>query len=112
MPQFVTLAFLSRQGDAKMTDMAHHMNVTTAAMTGVIDRLARDGYVSRGHDPKDRRVVKVKVTAKGSRLVERLSRERRKALMNMFGKISQEEREKYLEILTHIKEHLTAPEKT
>lgn len=40
-------------------DLAQHANVTTGAITGVINRLERAGYVSRQPDPADRRRVRV-----------------------------------------------------
>ncbi len=106
LPQFAILDLLSTGGESKMTDIAKFMNVTTAAMTGIVDRLIKYNYVSRARNPKDRRVVKVKLTAKGSGVVKKLIEHRRQALINMFGKVSQKEREDYLRILTHIKEHL------
>lgn len=106
LPQFVILGFLNREGESRMTDMARFMRVTTAAMTGMVDRLVRDGYAVRAHDPKDRRTVKVKVTPKAARLVEEIDKQRRQATINIFSRISQAERETYLEILMHIRTHI------
>lgn len=107
IPQFAILNFLGTKGDHKMTDMAKFMNVSTAAMTGIVDRLAKYGYVVRKHDPDDRRIVQVKITPKGADLVKKSFQQRRQMIMDMFGRISQKEREDYLRILTHIKDHLT-----
>lgn len=106
MPQFVILCFLSRQGEVKMSDIAQHTNVTTAAMTGIVGRLVRDGYVIRVSDPKDRRIIRIRLTTKGSRLVDKITQHRRHTIMNIFGKISQKERQDYLKILEHIKRHI------
>lgn len=106
MPQLHMLGFLKRYGESRMTDIAKYMTVTTAAITGIVDRLVRDGYVARSHNPKDRRIVKVNLTPKGSGLVEKIDKQRRKIIMNVFSKITQKEREDYLKILLHIKEHL------
>ncbi len=106
MPQFFVLEFLNRLGECKMSDMARHLNVTTAAMTGVVQRLVRDGYVLRSSDPKDRRIVRIKPTAKGSKMVRGMIQKRKEISVRIFGMISQEEREQYLNILTHLKEHL------
>lgn len=107
LPQFLLLNFLSRQGEAKMTTLAHFMRVTTAAMTGIVDRLLRDGYVLRGYDEKDRRIIRVRPTAKGEGLVKRINQQRRKMIINIFGMISQKERQDYLKILMRIQDILT-----
>jgi len=106
IPQFAILNFLSTEGEHKMTDMAKFMNVSTAAITGIIDRLAKSGYVVRRPDPNDRRITRVRLTPKGADLVKKSFHQRRQMIIDMFGKISEREREEYLRILTHIKEHL------
>jgi len=106
MPQFFVLEFLGRLGECTMGGLAKHLNVTTAAMTGVVERLVRDGYVLRSSDPQDRRIVRIKPTAKGSKVVRDMIQKRKEISIRIFGMISQEEREQYLKILTHLKEHL------
>lgn len=44
-------------------ELALEAGLTSGAVTGVIDRLERVGYVRRAADPGDRRKVKVEVTA-------------------------------------------------
>lgn len=106
IPQLVLLDLLSRHGESNMSELARLMSVTTAAMTGVADRLVRDGYILRVSDPKDRRVVKVKLTAKGSGMVEKAGEHKKKIMMRIFGIISEKERGDYLKILTHIQKHI------
>ncbi len=110
-PQFIVLDLLDRHGECKMSVLAQFINVTTAAMTGIVDRLVRDGYVTRITDPKDRRVIKARLTVKGSNAVRKMSDQRKKISMKLFGMISQEEREEYLNILTHVRDHIKEPEK-
>jgi len=106
MPQFVVMTILERNGESKMTDLARFINVTTAATTGLIDRLVRDGYAQRMHDPKDRRIIKAALTAKGQKTVRTMLEKRRQLTMKIFGMVSQKEREEYLKILMHIRDHL------
>ncbi|MBC9728068.1 MarR family winged helix-turn-helix transcriptional regulator [Streptomyces sp. TRM68367] len=40
-------------------DLAQHANVTTGAVTGILNRLERAGFVTRMPDPADRRRVRV-----------------------------------------------------
>ncbi|MFA6142815.1 MAG: MarR family transcriptional regulator [Candidatus Omnitrophota bacterium] len=106
MPQFVVLDVLNKGGVSRMSDLAHTLNVTTAAITGIVDRLVRGGYILRVNDPGDRRIVKVKLTAKGTAIAQKIVDHRKNMMKDMFGVISQEEREEYLKILTHIHDHI------
>ena len=108
LPQLAILDLLNRGGELTMSDIARSMNVTTAAMTGIIDRLVRDAYVVRVYDPDDRRVIKIKLTPKGSKVVRGILEQRRKIITKIFGVLSQGEREEYLKILTRIREGLKA----
>lgn len=40
-------------------DLAARVHVTTGAVTGILNRLERAGYVTRRPDPEDRRRVRV-----------------------------------------------------
>lgn len=105
--QFLILEFLNKEGSSNMSFLAHFMNVTTAAMTGIIDRLVRDGYARRVYDPKDRRIIKIELTGRGNELVKKLHQERRKMIIRIFGEISERDRRDYLRILMQIKEVLS-----
>jgi DNA-binding MarR family transcriptional regulator len=68
-PQFFLLDSLARQEVITMSGVASKMGHTTAAATGLVDRLEKLGYVSRSHDESDRRKVMVRITEQGSNLV-------------------------------------------
>ena len=106
LPQLFTLGFLNEKGESRMTDLAHFMKVTTAAMTGVVDRLVREAYILRVYSPKDRRIIKVRLTHKGAELIKKINQQKRSMIINIFGKISESEREEYLRILTRIRDIL------
>src|SRR6516225_9445268 len=74
-PQFFLLTYLDKQEVITMSGIAAKMGHTTAAATGLVDRLERLGYVARSHAIDDRRKVMVHITAKGSNLVGRLRQE-------------------------------------
>lgn len=110
LPQFLLLGFLHKRGACKMKELAFFLRVTTAAVTGVVDRLVKYGYARRVYEPQDRRVIKIELTSKGGGLLKKIYQQRRQMIIDIFGKISQEERENYLKILTRINEILSEEE--
>jgi len=106
MPQIFILNILEKEGEARMSDLAKFLRVSTASVTGVTDRLVRDAYVVRERGTKDRRVVKIKLTQKGSRLINTLNDKRKKVIGKVFGKLSGPDRASYLRILNQLKEGL------
>jgi len=103
LQQLLIIETLCRAGEIKMSDLARIMAVTTAAMTGIVERLVRYGYVERIFDPDDRRIIKIKLTKTGTDFIAKLNDRRRKAHIKIFGQISPQDREDYLRILTQIK---------
>ncbi len=70
--QFFLLGYLAKEEYLTMTDIAKKMGHSTAAATGLVDRLEKLGYVQRLHAADDRRKVMVQITKKGIDLVKRL----------------------------------------
>jgi DNA-binding MarR family transcriptional regulator len=104
LPQLLILDFLHLHGESKMTPLAQFMNVSTAAMTGIVERLVRDGYVTRVFDFTDRRIIKVKLTSRGVDLVKKINGQRRDMVIKIFGRISEKDRQEYLRILVQIRD--------
>lgn len=63
-----TLSTLLQEGPMTAGEITKRLGLTTGAVTSVIDRLERGGFVSRRRDDHDRR--KVIVVADGARLAE------------------------------------------
>ena len=70
--QFFLLGYLAKEEYLTMTDIAKKMGHSTAAATGLVDRLEKLGYVQRLHAADDRRKVMVQTTRKGTELVKHL----------------------------------------
>lgn len=102
LPQFYVLDFLISHGHAKMNELARSLSVSTAATTGIVDRLERGGYVAREADSSDRRVIKVSLTGKGRRWMESAMRQRRLNLEEVFGRLSAHEQNDYLRLLKRV----------
>jgi DNA-binding MarR family transcriptional regulator len=64
----MAMDLISRDGGVTAGQIAKHLNLTSGAITGLIDRLERAGYAKRAADASDRRRVTVMRTAKGDRI--------------------------------------------
>lgn len=69
--QLFLLGSLDRTDGLTMSEIAKRMGHSTAAATGLVDRLQRLGYVARTHAEEDRRKIMVTITDKGRRLVRK-----------------------------------------
>ena len=104
LPQFLILNSLEKEDEARMTDIARAMGVTTAAATGIVDRLVKSAYTQRVYDAQDRRIIKIRLSLKGRELVQRINKQKRQNIIEVFGKIPSQDRENFLKILMRIHE--------
>lgn len=74
-PQFFLLTYLSSEEYLTMSDIAKKMGHSTAAATGLVDRLEKLYYVERVHAAEDRRKIMVRITSKGIELVSKMRTE-------------------------------------
>ena len=70
MAQFHIPFTLQRNGVMTMGRLADLLGVSLSNASGLIDRLEERGYVERTRVPEDRRIVMVRVTNAGTRLIE------------------------------------------
>jgi DNA-binding MarR family transcriptional regulator len=109
-PQFFLLAALHQKEVLTMSAIAQKMGHTTAAASGLVDRLENLGYVVRSSAREDRRKVMVCITEKGSALVRRIREEMVGNLMKVMTQLTSAEQKAWLQIYTKIYNYCQAKE--
>jgi DNA-binding MarR family transcriptional regulator len=104
LPQYLLLAPIAEAGELPCGEIALAAGVASPTATRMLDALARDGIVTREHSSADRRVVTVRLTRKGTRLVrakgELISAKRQE----IYRSLSEEEREQATALLGRLAE--------
>lgn len=95
--QFFLLSHLSTSREITMTDIARKMGHSTAAATGLVDRLEKLGYMERTHAIDDRRKVMVRITSKGIDLVARLRDELQSKIASAMNEANAEDAASFVE---------------
>ena len=67
-PQISVLKILEAMGDLSRTELSEKMSARNSTITGIVDRMERDGLVVRERSQSDRRVVLIRATEKGTAL--------------------------------------------
>ena len=94
--QFFLLGYLANENFLTMTDISKKMGHSTAAATGLVDRLEKLGYVQRLHASEDRRKVMVQITRKGIDLVERIREDIVSSLVTLMVDLDENEQDALL----------------
>ena len=100
--QMVVLHLLKERGVCSMTEIAKMFSITSSGATGIVDRMVRAAFLKRVAIPQDRRVINIKLTLKGKKVINALMKQRKKMIVESFRSISAKEREAYLNTIKKI----------
>lgn len=88
LPQFDVLAELDRLGEPQtMTELSRHLMVSNGNLTGVVDRLERDGLVERRPSQTDRRVLHLALTPSGRQRFQEVAQAHERWLIDAFREL-------------------------
>lgn len=90
-PQYEVLSQIHQEEGIPLTKIGENMNVTGGNVTGIIDRLSRDGLVKRARDKEDRRIIRAHFTAKGRKTYKKATPSYDRFLKEAFGGVSDAE---------------------
>ncbi len=92
--QLTVLTTIDIHGPITLGALAEHERVAPPSITKSVAKLEAGGYLKREPDPADRRVVRVRITASGSSLLDE-SRKRKDAwLASRLAALTTDERER------------------
>jgi DNA-binding MarR family transcriptional regulator len=88
-----TLRTLELSGPSRLSELAARQGVSQPAMTQLVGRLEREGYVHRAGSPDDARVVLVSLTAAGRDLLHRRRQARAETLHGLLDRLPAADRD-------------------
>ncbi len=100
--QYCLLGFLALQRHLTMSEIAQRMGHTTAAATGLVDRLEKLGHVKRTHGQDDRRKILVEITQSGKALVSEVKDDMVSNLLKMMAHLDSAEQKGWVQIYEKI----------
>ncbi len=109
--QWAVLRTLQRAEDAnlaplRLTDIGARLLVRPPSVTGVVDRLERDGLVLRRPSPDDNRAKRVVLTTRGRALVRRVVRHHPAQIRRILGGLRNGDVREMHRVMTRFAEHL------
>lgn len=104
LPQFDVLAALEHKKEAQtMTALSRHLMVSNGNITGVVDRLVRDGFVKRLGSTSDRRIQYINLTNKGRGAFDRMAKAHEDWIAELFSGMTHTEIKQLTEQLRYAK---------
>ncbi len=90
----------------RMSELSERLIIRPASVTGVIDRLSRDGLVKRESLSSDLRVKQIQLTPKGRDLVNRILVGHEAQIANVLAGLGRDEQNELQRLLVRLGQHL------
>lgn len=102
--RFIVLMLLAHctEKPVNLADLADQAHVTRATMTGLIDTLVRDGYVSRSPAAEDRRMTLVRLTEAGKSFLNSILPDYFRRIATVMGQLAEPERKSLVALMGKI----------
>jgi len=106
VPKLNILALLryGPESGLSLGDLGNLMLVSPSNMTGLIDRLERDGLVRRSPDPHDRRSFRALITEKGKKLLEEVLPQHVAYVEDLLRSMDRGEKERLITLLSKLEQ--------
>ena len=104
--QWQVLAHLWRDDGLQQKALAEQMDITAITLTGLLDRLERDGWVTRKEDPQDRRAKRVYLTPKVEPVMANIPKLAREVRQHATQGLNKAEQQQLLDLLVRVRSNL------
>jgi DNA-binding MarR family transcriptional regulator len=107
-PQLTVIKLLETFGDLSLSSLSERIRAQNSTVTGIIDRMEREGLVRRERSTTDRRVVFIRLSEKGARLAREIEVEPMEIFRSALVSLSKDDLRDLLRILTKLQRRVRA----
>jgi MarR family transcriptional regulator for hemolysin len=108
--QSLVLAWLALEGDLSQAELATKMMVEPPTLVGILDRMERDGWITRNSCPSDRRKKLIRATRAAEPVWEKIAEGGRRVRARATEGLSEEELETLKQLLGRVNRNLESSE--
>jgi DNA-binding MarR family transcriptional regulator len=101
-PQLTVVKLLETVGDLSLSNLSERIRAQNSTVTGIIDRMEREGIVARARSAEDKRVVIIRLTEKGERIAREIPVEPMEIFRSALRTLSGAEARELMRILTRL----------
>jgi len=107
-PQLTVLKLLETFQNLSLSSLSERIRAQNSTVTGIIDRMEREGLVTRERSKTDRRVVYIKLTDKGAKLAREIRVEPLEIFRTALTALTQADLRDLLRILMKLQKRVLA----
>jgi DNA-binding MarR family transcriptional regulator len=105
-PQLTVVKLLETFGDLSLSSLSERIRAQNSTVTGIIDRMEREGLVKRERSTTDRRVVFIRLTEKGRKLASEIRVEPMELFRGALESLSRDDVRDLLRIMSKLQKRV------
>jgi MarR family transcriptional regulator, transcriptional regulator for hemolysin len=106
--QSIVLAWLALEGELSQAELASKMMVEPPTLVGILDRMERDGWITRNSCPADRRKKLIRATAAAEPVWEKIAESGRRVRSRASQGLSPQEIATLKQLLNRVSQNLAS----
>jgi DNA-binding MarR family transcriptional regulator len=107
-PQLTVVKLLETIGDLSLSELSDKIRAQNSTVTGIVDRMEREGLAQRVRSTEDRRVVRIHLTEKGMKLAREIPVEPMEILRSALSGLTATETRDLLRLMTKVARRIGA----
>ncbi|APR87909.1 Transcriptional regulator, MarR family protein [Minicystis rosea] len=107
-PQLTVIKLLETFENLSLSSLSERIRAQNSTVTGIIDRMEREGLVRRERSTTDRRVVHIRLSDKGQKLARQIQVEPMEIFRAALGSLSPSDLKDLLRIMNKLQRHVRA----
>ena len=101
-PQLTVVKILEAVESLSLSELSERIRAQNSTVTGIIDRMEREGLVMRERSTEDRRVVRIRLTPKGETIARDIPVEPMLVFREAVTSLTREEMRELMKIMTKL----------
>ena len=107
-PQLTVIKLLETFDNLSLSSLSERIRAQNSTVTGIIDRMEREGLVRRERSTTDRRVVHIRLSDKGQKLARQIQVEPMEIFRDALESLTQADLRDLLRIMNKLQRHVRA----
>jgi len=107
-PQLTVLKLLDSLDDLTLSELSERIRAKNSTVTGIVDRMERDGLVVRIRSQEDRRVVHIRLSERGRKLARSIAVEPMEIFEEALARLPERDARELVRILMTLAERVKA----
>lgn len=100
--QLSVVKLLETVGDLSLSALSERIRANNSTVTGIVDRMERDGLVRRERDARDRRVWMIRLTDRGRRVAQKVADTPWETLKRAIASLAADDQDRLLQIMEKV----------